>query len=132
MPWRAGFAVTLSIAVVACAPRGTLDELGEPIIDRADLDAPPRLLGCGGYAEPPSGTPRTERVSVGVLVGSDGRVHEIRAPERMTGPADVDTRLSDPARERATAFAWECAFEPATFGGTPVAAWHTVSFRLAP
>ncbi|MGE0160259.1 MAG: hypothetical protein AB7N70_27780 [Dehalococcoidia bacterium] len=127
----ARYILFLAISALACAPRGTLDELGEPIIDRGDLDTPPTLLGCPGYAEPPAATARSERVSVSILVGSDGRVHEVDAPRRVTSPADVDVRLSEAARERAAELAWNCAFEPALFGGQPVAARHSVSFRFA-
>jgi hypothetical protein len=40
---HARLAVVLAIAVLACAPRGTVDQLGEPIIDRGNPDGPAEL-----------------------------------------------------------------------------------------
>lgn len=125
-------AAVAALALAGCAPRGTFDELGEPTLDLRDLDVPPRLLGCAGYTEPASTSGRMQSVWVAVLVGSDGRAHDLRAPRLNTGPASLDTRLSDSVRERAADLAWGCAFQPGQLGGQAVAVWQTVSFRLAP
>ena len=122
--------VLLVTPFAGCASSGGVAE--DPVFAQRDVDVRPRLLHCGNYAEPPRITwPETDFVTVVVLVGSDGRVENVGAPQRVSGPADGNAvRLDDHLRDLARDLAGQCIFEPATLEGIPVATGSTVSFRL--
>jgi hypothetical protein len=126
--YRARWSIVLTATALGCASPSADYEPGVTIAERRNVAVRPQLLRCGDYQEPPRILwAQTERVTVPVLVGADGRVMEVGTPRRTTSPADLDRRLSDSLRHEAQTLAEECEFDPALLTG-PVR--HAVSFRL--
>jgi hypothetical protein len=116
------WSIAVTALTIGCASPGSVAEAD---LAQRDVDVPPRLLGCPGYVAPTPGS-RTEVVTVSLLVGADGRVHDVRVEGLSDSPAAVDPRISTSAREQAAALAWDCSFQPATIAGMAVATRHSI------